>query len=121
MIRVLIADNNLDSLESIDDLIEVYYKEADIQRALTTKAFFRKLDSAVAPFNLVLFSAEFDDGAETNVIATLRERYPELLARLVVFTTDSLPVDSPLAVFPVLQRPISLDIFGEVVANACAC
>ena len=121
MVRVLIADDNLDSLELFDDLIDVHFKNADIQRALTKEAFFRKLDSAVKPFNLILFSASFDDGIPETVIDTLRVRYPELMDRLVVFTTDSLPEDSPLGGFPVLQRPFSLDVFGEVVASACVC
>ena len=121
MVRVLVADNNLDSLELFDDLIDVHFKEADIQRALTKEAFFRKLDNSVKPFNLILFSASFEDGTTETVIDTLRVRYPELLDRLVIFTADKLPGESPLGVFPVLQRPFSLDIFGEVVANACVC
>ena len=119
MVRVLIGDNDLDSLELVDDLIEIYFKEAAIERALTEEAFFRKLADAVKPFNLILFNVDLEEASGETVIGKLRNGYPELLDRLVILTPGPLPEGSDFGAYPVLQRPFSLDLFGEVVTNAC--
>jgi hypothetical protein len=119
MIRVLIGDNDLDSLELVDDLIEIYFQEAAIVRALTKDAFFRKIEQAEKPFNLILFNVDLEDATGEHAVERLKNNHADLLDRLVVLTTGPLPDDSPFADWPVLIRPFSMDLFGEVVTRAC--
>ena len=119
MIRVLIGDNDLDSLELVDDLIEIYFQEAAIERALTKDAFFRKLGQAKKPFNLILFNVDLEDATGEHAVERLKNNHADLLDRLVVLTTGPLSDDSPFAAWPVLIRPFSMDLFGEVVTKAC--
>ena len=119
MVRVLIGDNDLDSLELVDDLIEICFKDAAIERALTKEALFRKLAGAAKPFNLILFNVGLEETTGETVIEKLQSNYPVLLDRLVVLTSGPLPENSDFSGYPVLQRPFSLDLFGEVVTKTC--
>ena len=119
MVRVLIADSDLDTLELVDDLIELNFSHVRIVRALTKEAFYRKLETAEKPFDLILFNLSLHQQAETGIIDELRSRHPELLDRMVFLSSGSDDDIKEPDNFPVLKRPFSLDQFGEVVKKAC--
>ena len=119
MVRVLIGDNDLDSLELVDDLIEIYFQEAAIERAVTKDAFFRKLEQAEKPYHLILFNVDLEEPSGETVVERLRKNHSGILDRLVILTSGPLPENSPFVAWPVVSRPFSIDLFGEVVTRAC--
>jgi hypothetical protein len=120
MVRVLIADNNLDSHELIDDLIEITFRDVAIERALTKKAFLDKIGSAASSYNLILFNLDLDNDGEEGVLHHIEIATPHLRERMVFIVTEQ---DAAAAVaakgYRCIFRPFSLDHFSEVVKEAC--
>ena len=119
--RVLIADDDVDSHELIDDLIEVNFRDVEIEHAVTKKSFFNKIGSASQPINLILFNLGLDGSGEEGNIELLKNRHPDLLNRTVFIVTGDRPVPEALNGMNLISRPFSLDYFGEVVQKVCAC
>jgi DNA-binding NarL/FixJ family response regulator len=121
MIHVLIADDDMDSHELIDDLIEINFREVEIEHALTKESFIKKIGSASQPFDLILFNLDLDGSGEEGNIDLLKNRHPDLLDRTIFMVSGDRPVPETLGDVKVLSRPFSLDHFGEVVQKVCAC
>lgn len=120
MTRVLIADNDVDSHELMDDLIEINFRDAQIDHALTKESFLEKIGEIDKAPNLVIFNFDLDNDNETGIIHQLRERYPDLLDRIVfIASDDDNKSRAALGKWPVLSRPFSLDHFEEVVKKVC--
>lgn len=118
MINVLIADDDMESHEFIDDLIEINFKDVTIEHALTGESFWAKIVLAPRPFNLILFNVDLFKAGKENIVERIRTERPELLAR-IVFLTSKAGAQPAVAGSPVLVRPFSLDEFGEVVKKVC--
>ncbi|MBN1578022.1 MAG: hypothetical protein JW913_15790 [Chitinispirillaceae bacterium] len=121
MVRVLIADNDLDSHELIDDLIEINFRDVTIERALTKESFLVKIGTAASSYNLILFNLDLEKGNEgEGVIAYLEANHPDILGRIVFITLDQQAAVSMKGGYAVVTRPFSIDHFVEVVQKACA-
>ena len=119
MVRVLIADSNLDSHELIDDLIKINFRDAVIEHAVTKSSFLSKLDSTESLFNLILYNFNLDSKDDVDMVSLMKTRYPEIINRLVCIVPDEMVAHSDCGTIPFLKRPISLDDFGEVVKKVC--
>ncbi len=121
MTRVLIADHDVDSHELIDDLIEINFQDAVIERALTKESFFIKIDTSGSTYNLILFNLDLEHPGEKDIFVQLEERHPELISR-IVFLSSGQPSTPASAAgrYAILTKPFSLDHFGEVVKKTCA-
>jgi DNA-binding NtrC family response regulator len=120
MVRVLIADDDLDSHELIDDLIEINFRDVEIERALTKESFLIKIGTAKSPYNLILFNLDIEKaGNGREVVEHLEANHPELLKRMVFISSDVHASESINADYLVLTKPFSLDRFGEVVQKVC--
>lgn len=119
MIRVLIADNNPESHELIDDLIEINFRDVEIDRALTGKAFFDKINAEAPQWNLILFNLELDEEEGESILTAVVRDHSRLLERMVVLTAPEVDVSFIPEVASVLRTPFSLDEFGEVVRKHC--
>lgn len=119
MIRVLVADNDLDSHELIDDILQINFRDPKIERVHTPDSFAEKVSSAVPPYNLILYSVQMDIESGQKILAQLLKQNPDLSKRMVLMgeDKDSLPPDAKSV--PNIPKPISLDYFGEVVKKAC--
>lgn len=119
MLRVLIADNNPDSHELVDDLIELNFRDVQIDHALTGQAFLDKISSSTLPFNLILFHLDLDATESGTVLETIKAQYIHLLPHMVFLASEgNEQITAPEGSF-VLKTPYSLDLFSEVVKNRC--
>jgi len=119
MIRVLIADNNPDSHELIDDLIEINFRDVQIDHALTGQAFLDKINSETLTYNLVLFNLELDVMEGESILATIKDEHAFLFERMVVLAVEEMDVSSVPEAAAVVKSPFSLDDFGDVVRKHC--
>lgn len=121
MVRVLIADDDLDSHELLDDLIEINFRDVEIDRALTRESVLQKTGAADASYDLVLFNMHpgknGSDSDAVELVSHLEKNQPQLLDRTVfILPKESDPQALGIASrFPVLFRPFSLDEFSDVV------
>ena len=119
MIRVLIADNNPDSHELIDDLIEINFRDVQIDHALTGQAFIDKINSEALPYNLVVFNFELDGVEGESVLAAIKNKHAFLFERMVILAAEETDVSSVPKAAAVVKSPFSLDDFGDVVRKHC--
>jgi CheY-like chemotaxis protein len=119
MLRVLIADNNPDSHELVDDLIELNFRDVQIDHALTGQAFLDKLNSTDFPFNLILFHLDLDASENGSVLKAIREQYAHLFPRMLFLASGGSEQVAAPEGSTVLKTPFSLDLFSEVVKHHC--
>jgi hypothetical protein len=119
MTRIIIADNDLDSHELIDDLIEINFQDAMIEHAVTFESFLDKLDSSADKYDLILYNLDFKVPGEKDIVTFLTEKYPQVLDRVICIDSEQYAHGADYNGIPTLARPFSLDLFGEVVKKVC--
>lgn len=119
MIRVLIADNDLDSHELVDDLVEMIFRDVTIDRALSRESLFARIEAEGADYHLIVFNHSLDSSEIDDIISHIHAKNAKLIDRIVFITSEKARGEIPDE-FPVLVRPFSLDDFNEVVTRICA-
>jgi len=114
MVRVLIADNDLDSHELVDDLIEMIFRDVKIDRALTRESLLSRISAAGNEYNLVIFNYSMHNPDVAEILENIASISPALENRIVCITSEATRGAIPDRV-PVLLRPFSLDEFSDVV------
>lgn len=122
MIKVLIADDDLDFHELMDDVLEINFRDVKIDRALSIENFWNRIKECGDQYDLVLFNSSLQQDSEECVLNSIKKLDPALLGKLVLVgdKQDDIQYSPDLLDLPYLQKPFSLDHFGEVVKKACA-
>lgn len=121
MIRVLVADSNLDSHELIHDILQINFRDAQIERAHNCESFLSKVSNAEYEYNLILYSIQMEFESGKNLLPELFQNNPDLLKRMVLMAEKFDPsLDPSLQWLPKITKPYSLDYFGEVIKKTCA-
>ncbi|MFP4164035.1 MAG: hypothetical protein ACLFQB_10785 [Chitinispirillaceae bacterium] len=122
MIKVLIADEDLDFHELMDDVLEINFRDVKIDRALSYENFWNRIKEVGNQYDLILFNEKLQQNSNECVLGTIRRFDPVLLGKLVLVgdKQDVAPCESEKADLPFLRKPFSLDHFGELVKKACA-
>jgi DNA-binding NtrC family response regulator len=121
MIRVLVADSNLDSHELIHDILQINFRDAQIDRAHNCESFLSKVSNAESEYNLILYSIQMEFESGKNLLPELFQNNPQLLKRMVLMTENfESSLDPSLQWLPKITKPYSLDYFGEVIKKTCA-
>ncbi|NLD93564.1 MAG: hypothetical protein GX639_12955 [Fibrobacter sp.] len=121
MIRVLVADNNLNSHELIHDIVQINFRNVKIESVHNSENFVSKITSAKPQYNLILYSAHMDESTDKTTLSEAIKKNPEISDRTIIMTeSDSVKVPDMFNHFPTVTRPYSLDYFGEVIKKTCA-
>lgn len=119
MIRVLIADNDLDSHKLIVDLVEMIFRDVTIDRALSKESLLVRVGAPEADYHLILFNLSLDNNESSEILNYIRTYNSRLIERIVFIASKNNKDEIPDEL-PVLIRPFSLDDFSEVVKKVCA-
>lgn len=114
MARVLIADNDLDSHELVDDLIEMIFRDPKIDRALSRESLLSRLSASGVEYDLVIFNYSMHTQDVSDILEHITSINPVFEKKIVFITSGPTRGDIPEK-FPVLVRPFSLDEFSDVV------
>jgi DNA-binding NtrC family response regulator len=118
MVTVLIADDDFDSYKLVNDILEINFRDVQIERALNLTSFFSKLQQTQKQYDLILLNPDFEDESCDDIFEKIREIDPDLMDRVVLIGSDS--SIGPLSeTMYSISKPFSLDCFGEVVKKAC--
>ncbi|MFP4013544.1 MAG: hypothetical protein ACLFVQ_05625 [Chitinispirillaceae bacterium] len=122
MIKVLIADEDLDFHELMDDVLEINFRDVKIDRALSIENFWNRIKESGDQYDLILFNFSLQQESKECVLNTIKKLDPMLMGKLVLVGNkpDDLPCNPELMDLPFLKKPFSLDHFGEVVKKTCA-
>lgn len=120
MIKVLVADDDLDTHEVVHDILVINFRDVVIDKALNEESLKSKIKEAQPPYNLILFGV---DSEEDKIMLTqFFAENPDLIDRTILLTETQATIsnDPSLQSFAHLSKPFSLDHFGEIVKKTCA-
>jgi CheY-like chemotaxis protein len=121
MVKVLVADDDLDVHEVIRDILEINFKDVTIDRALTCESLISKVLHTKAEYDLVLVSLRLDEQCGGSLLPRIKNQNPGLAGRIVLLCDSSEDEEKVAAdSLPCVSRPYSLDYFGEILRKACA-
>lgn len=116
MVRVLIADNDLDAHRLLDDILEINFRDVIIDRALARESIVRKYAAAERPYDIVLLNLDsYNENDSEDILSFLTVSAPSMLDKIIVMTADPLVAQKQAPGFPVVLKPYVLDDFGEVL------
>jgi len=120
-IKVLVADTDLDVHQLVRDILEINFRDVQIERALSGSSFLSKINEAEEQFDLILYNNRIDEEQNEPVLAQVKDRNPEIANRIVIIAESEEDVKRSIyESMPYITRPFSLDNFGEVVQRTCA-
>jgi len=115
--NVLIADDDMDSHQLMDDILEIIFRNVEIDRTLNLQGFWSKISAPGSRYDLVLLSPGLIKEEQGAFLERLREVNPESAQKIVLtgkehdFETCALDIK----LLPFLAKPFSLDRFEEIV------
>ena len=115
-IRVLVADEDLDVHELVDDILHINFKDVAIDRAMDRNSIRAKIRSMQIPYDLILLG---DDG-EKGFVEIVHEECPALIKKSVMICPEGSNHIEKWGDIPRIAKPFSLDDFGETVGKICA-
>jgi PleD family two-component response regulator len=118
MVNVLVADDDFDSYRLVNDILEINFRDVQIERALNRQSLFSKLQQFDKQYDLILLNPDLEESDRFEIIEKIRQINEDLIDRIVLigsdFSAESLPEEMYF-----ITKPFSLDCFGEVVKKAC--
>jgi DNA-binding response OmpR family regulator len=120
-VRVIVADENLDVQELVNDILLINFKDVSVERVLEAQGLRDKLDKSKRPYDLIIAASGLADPQGKSALAIIREEFQAYTGKTVILEDTSGQVTrGPLAAgIPILTKPFSLDEFGDCVRKIC--
>jgi hypothetical protein len=115
-IRVLVADDDLDVHELVDDILHINFKDVAIDRAMDHSGVRAKIRSMKIPYDIILLG---DDGMK-GFVEIVNEECPALMKKTIMICPEGSNQIDKWSDIPQIVKPFSLDDFGEVLGKICA-
>jgi hypothetical protein len=112
-IRVLIADDNLDVQELVDDILHINFKDVFIDHAMDISGIRTRLSPSQIPYDLVLLG---EDGTK-GFLDSIANESPSLLKKTIIICSDQAAIPEKWRDIPCIVKPFSLDAFGEILGK----
>jgi len=120
MIRVLVADSNLDSHKLINDIVQINFRNVVIDQAHNCESFAEKVEGAKPQYNLIFYSIRMENEDGRNKLSEMIQKNPDLRKRMILMAeSKDTPLPNALNLIPIVTKPYSLDYFGEVIKKTC--
>ena len=119
--RVLVADDDLDVHELVNDILCISFKDVTFDRVLDTDSFRAKLLSTKNTYDLLLIASDMTDASGKDIISILLDEFSALVKKTAVIeeTAATERLDRSGAPLPLIKKPFSLDEFSSVVKKIC--
>jgi hypothetical protein len=120
-VKVLVADENLDVHELVNDILLINYKDVAVDRVLEAEGFRAKLGAKHPGYNLIIIGSGLADASGKSAISILCEEFPQYRGAAVILqqAAGQIP-NTPMAKkIPVLAKPYSLDEFSDCIKKIC--
>jgi DNA-binding NtrC family response regulator len=119
-VRVLVADDDLDVHELVNDILLITFKDVLIERVLSVEACRAKLSSQI-DFDLLLVASGLSDENDTAILAMVLDEFPAMVSKIAVIEEAgaSARFDNAGKPLPLIKKPFSLDEFSDVIKKIC--
>ncbi|MDG5814507.1 hypothetical protein QA601_05435 [Chitinispirillales bacterium ANBcel5] len=120
MVKVLVADDDLDSHELLSDILQINFQDVQVDRALNSSSFVAKVMESQTQYDLILFSVDIDEEPQ-KIVQQIQSQFPDILNRTVLMVgADQSSLNSELLQkLPRVSKPFSLDHFAEIIRKIC--
>ena len=121
-VRVLVADDNLDVHELVNDILHISFKDVSAVRALTADDFRVQMSTIKPAFNLILIAGGLVDEKGKGIVSILISDFPKSAAHTAVIEDFAGPLHTDAKGRPIatIYKPFSLDEFSSVIKKICA-
>ncbi len=120
-VRILVADENLDVQELVNDILRITYKDVTVDRALDMGGLRARLGAENLPYNLVIAASGLADDRGNGAPAILSREFPGYITKTLLL--EDAPGDAAReaasAGIAVLTKPFSLDDFSDCIVKIC--
>jgi DNA-binding NtrC family response regulator len=120
-VRVLVADENLDVQELVNDILLINLKDVAVDRALSAEGLRTRLASVEHSYSLIVAASTLVDSNGNSALRIIRREFPEYVSKTVALEDahGEARAAAENADIPVLTKPFSLDEFGECITRIC--
>ena len=121
-VRVLVADEDLDVHELVNDILSISFKDVSVDRVLTGEGLYRKIRATKQQYNLIIISLKLHDNQGKSLAFCVCRDFPEYCKRIAIIKepSEQRPAEPLLAAVPCLEKPFSLDTFSEIIKKLVA-
>jgi response regulator RpfG family c-di-GMP phosphodiesterase len=117
-INVLVADDDMSALLLMHDALEINFRNAVVERALSPQSFWAKVAADEEnPWHLIFLSTEYIGETAADFSERIKAINPETMSKIILTGQkqdfDSLADD--IRRLPFLAKPFSLDQFEEMI------
>jgi DNA-binding response OmpR family regulator len=120
-VEVLVADDDLDVHELVNDILSITFKDIKVDRVLDAESFRAKANSHKNQYDLVLIASDVADASGKDIISILLDEFPTLIEKTAIIeeTAATVRFDRSGAEIPLIKKPFSLDEFSSVIKKIC--
>jgi DNA-binding NtrC family response regulator len=120
-VKVLVADDDLDVHELVNDILCISFKDVTVDRVLDADSFRARVRSTKKHYDLLLVASEVSDASGKDIISIVLDEFPALAKRMAVIeeTAATVRLDRTGSPLPLIKKPFSLDEFSSVIKKIC--
>jgi hypothetical protein len=120
-VKVLVADDDLDVHELVNDILCISIKDVVVDRVLDADSLRAKILSEKQRYDLVLVASDLTDATGKDGISIVLDEFPGLTKKTAVIEESgaSSRLDRSGAPLPLIKKPFSLDEFSGVIRKIC--
>ena len=120
-VKVLVADDDLDVHELVNDILCITFKDVTVDRVLDADSFRAKARAPKKHYDLILVSSDVADASGKDILSIIFDEFPALVKKTVVIeeTAATARFDRSGAPLPLIKKPFSLDEFSGVIKKIC--
>jgi len=120
-VKVLIADDDMDVHQLMSDVLEINFRDVQVERALTPQSFWAKaaVPEGEKPWQIVFLCVDYIKEEPDNFLGRLNEANPDAQAKLIItgYAQDFESCAEDIRQLPFLAKPFSLDTFEAMVKS----
>jgi DNA-binding NtrC family response regulator len=120
-VKVLVADDDLDVHELVNDILCITFKDVTVDRVLDADSFRARLRTSKKHYDLLLVSSDIADASGKDILSIILDEFPALVKKTVLIeeTAAAARFDHSGAPLPLIKKPFSLDEFSGVIKKIC--
>jgi DNA-binding NtrC family response regulator len=119
--KMLIADDDMSAQQLLFDILEIIFRGAKIERAMSPQSFWEKItaNEPSEPWRMVFISTEYIGEDPAGFIDRLKNANPDALDKTIIMGSEaeSETLNGAVKHLPYLPKPFSLDEFEAVVKD----
>ena len=119
VVKILIADDDMDVHQLMCDVLAINFKKVNIERALNISSFWEKYSADDAAWDLVFLRVKYILEEPEGFMERLTKANPDTLNKVILmgYEYNYKMCNDDVKALPFLAKPFSLDRFAELAKS----